>query len=332
VLGAMTTEEKSALLEGALRYHRLLGFPYPAVPSDKRLASEIVRLREYQPSGSTFLAENAGLGVCSAYMPHRFEARNSDADFSALGAFQDDTRLQRALQFSLRQEHPGITRRGLRSSLTALNRTPTNFRPAVAKALVERYSSEGGVVLDPCAGWGGRMLGTLVMGRRYVGIEPNKRTADCLFRLGTRFCEHLRLDRSFVRIVEEQIQSVPLGSVQASFAMTSPPYWGKEVYDPNEVGTSLDEWITTFLHPLFRVVSGLLADGAAFAVNIVDITVDGQIVPLESLTLKAAESHGFFLETTWLMSKASFGDQTKGRSEPIFVFRKNACVPSGTGA
>jgi hypothetical protein len=310
------------LLDQAARYHRFLGFPFPAVPSDKRLASDIQRLRAYGPRGKDLPVENAGLGTCSAYMPHRFEARNNDADFSALGAFEDDARLRRALQFCLRGRAPNLTRRGLRSVLTALNRTPTGFRPAVAKALVESYSPEGGLVLDPCAGWGGRLMGTLVAGRPYLGVDPDKRTADALFRLGSRICEHLHLDRHLVQVIEGPIQSIPRSLAKAAFALTSPPYWVKEVYDGASGIQPLEEWFRDFLCPMFEVTAGLLAEGARFAVNVSDVVVRGKKVALEQLTLEAAKLSGFCLEGSWRMLKASFGEQPEGRFEPIFVFRK----------
>ena len=39
------------------------------------------------------------------------------------------------------------------------------------------------VVLDPCCGWGGRMLGAVTAGKRYIGFEPNEETYNNLIRL-----------------------------------------------------------------------------------------------------------------------------------------------------
>ena len=53
------------------------------------------------------------------------------------------------------------------------------FPPYHARFLVDYYAPKAGpvVVLDPCAGWGGRLLGTLAIPRtdtvRYIGTDPN---------------------------------------------------------------------------------------------------------------------------------------------------------------
>lgn len=313
--------EVGELLEQAVRYHRFLGFPFPAIPSDKRLASDVQRVSAYEPKGKDLPAENGGLGTCSAYMPHRFEARNSSADFSAVGAFWDEVRLRRALRFCLRGKSPNLTRAGLRSALTALNRTPTSFRPAVAGALVRHYSPPGGIVFDPCAGWGGRMMGALVAGGSYVGVEPVSKTVTALYRLGGRLCEHLEVERSRVKLIEGLIQALPDSVLEADFALTSPPYWTKEVYEGRRDRITVDAWVEDFLRPMFEKVRTLLRPGARFAVNIVDVRDGGKDIPLERLTIEAAEASGFGLEAAWRMMKSSFGGQARGRFEPVFVFR-----------
>lgn len=313
--------EVENLLDEGVKYHRFLGFPFPAIPSDKRLASDVSRIRAYEPNGKDLSIDNAGLGTCSAYMPHRFEARNVNADFSAVGAFMDDLRLRKALRFCLRGKSPDMTRKGLRSTLTALNRTPTNFRPVVARTLVERYSPQGGVVFDPCAGWGGRLMGTLAAGRKYVGVEPYTKTADALFRLGGRLCEHLDLDRGYFRIVESPIQAIPDGLVQADMALTSPPYWSQEVYDETRCEGSVESWVKDFLEPLFRKVRTCLRAGSVFAVNISNVQRGRVEIPLETLILKAGEAEGFVFQGSWRMARSVFG-KASAKFDPIYVFRQ----------
>lgn len=319
-VAAMNSVEKEALLRRAFSYHRVLGFPYPAPCSDKRLSSYVRSIQEYLPQGKTLPIENAGLGFCSVYMPHRFEARNKSSTFSAYGAYHDDDYFRKVLRFCLRGRNPSLRRSAVRSSLTALTRTPTQFRPAVAHALVQAYSREGDTVLDPCAGWGGRLMGTLVAGRKYVGVEPSKKTADALYNLGMRLCEYLVVDRGQVRILESPIQVLPSGTVKAHFALSSPPYWDQEIYGEHPEKT-LEQWSEEFLAPMFDRVRGNLLAGGRFAVNIADLKRGTQVVPLEEITLATGERNGFELESAWRMMKSSFGDQPEGQYEPIFVFR-----------
>ena len=48
-----------------------------------------------------------------------------------------------------------------------------NYRPAVARAVIRKFSRAGARVVDFCARYGGRLLGALATDRFYSGIEPN---------------------------------------------------------------------------------------------------------------------------------------------------------------
>jgi len=316
--------DEDALATRCLQYHRFLGFPYVKVPPDRQVLQDLRALQKYQPDGIRCPSCKAGLEICSAYMPHRFKARNCNADFSALDAFFNDTRLLKAVKMCLKSSNGTVTQANLRSALSAINRTPSQFRPAVAKGLVEAFCTIGGTVFDPCAGWGGRMLGTLAVGRRYVGIDRNPETAVALSHLGGRLCELFKIDSSYVEIQQKSFQDVPDGEVRADFAMTSPPYLNREIYpgDP-EFDITVDVWVSEFLLPMFMTVASMLLPGGHFAVNIANLqNRTGGIIPLEDITIKAGLVTGFSLATKWQMQKGSFGKQQAILYEPIYIFRK----------
>jgi len=321
LVASLSPSEKGLLTSNAFFYHRALGFPFPEIPNDALLEREVARVRAYLSNDRVLPADKAGLTFCSAYMPHRFKTRNENADFSAFSAFENDERLRRALAFCLRGEKPGLTRPALRSALTALNRTPTQFRPSVAYALVEAFCPPGETVFDPCAGWGGRAFGTIVSGRRYVGVEPRKETASALYRMGVRLSEFLGLPHAVMRIEETRIQDFVGESGKAGFALTSPPYFTREVYDEGRNVGSLEEWEADFLRPMFTKTRSVLQTGAFFAVNVSDLKTRKDPIPLERLTVEAALATGFTLDSIWRMEKGSFGAQESGRYEPVFVFK-----------
>jgi hypothetical protein len=316
--------ELESLLNTAFTYHRILGFPYPAISSDKRLRSWVEIIQKYTIVDKELPIENAGLGFCSAYMPHRFKAKNADADFTAFDAFWNDDRLMRALRFCVSGRVPNLKRPALRSALTSLNRTPMQFRPAVAKVLVDSYAPLNGLVLDPCAGWGGRFFGTLLAKRRYAGVEPIKLTVDALWRMGSRLCEFLVMDRANFQLFTSTIQAMPDNFVTADMAITSPPYWTKEIYERDSIDISLDQWINNFLDPMFKKVKTCLTRKAAFVVNVSNIKIRDKVIPLENITIDVAAKNNMFLEDTLHMIKSAFGNQPEKRFEPIFIFRQNS--------
>lgn len=322
-VAAMSAGERDALVSRASAYHRAIGFPYPTLPTDTQVRRDLDGLSACRMDGKTVPVNQVGIGLCSAYMPHRFDARNSDADFSAVGAFYDDARLRRALNFCLRGARPGLTASHLRSALTALNRTPGGFRPSVARVLVDALCPADGTVFDPCAGWGGRLLGTVSSGRRYIGVEPFDPTHAALCRLGLRVCGAVGVGVDHVRVIHSTVQGADLTGVHADFALTSPPFWTKEVYDGGaRSGVGIDGWRADFLRPMFHRVGEVLRPGSRFVVHIADVRERGVTVPLERIVSEDGMASGFVLADVWRMEKGSFGKQAGGRTDPLLVFRR----------
>jgi hypothetical protein len=57
----------------------------------------------------------------------------------------------------------------------------TMYRPQMSKMLCDHYSPK--IVLDPCMGWGGRLLGAVASGAHYIGFDPNTETFKNLTRM-----------------------------------------------------------------------------------------------------------------------------------------------------
>jgi len=58
----------------------------------------------------------------------------------------------------------------------------TMYRPTLTKLICNKYA-KCGYVLDPCCGWGGRMMGTVASGANYIGFEPNTKTYNNLLKI-----------------------------------------------------------------------------------------------------------------------------------------------------
>jgi len=310
---------RSELLDRAFRFHRRSGFPYPEIPSDEDLRNAVGSIRKYESVGNDLPITSAGLSVLSGYFPHRFESRNENSDFSAIGAFWDDERFLRALSYLAGSTKPSFTRSAVRGALTALNRTPGQFPPGVAKELVTRFCPPGGRVLDPCAGWGGRLVGTLVAGGRYFGIDASPRTSNALGTLGARLLDYLGRPPEDVEIVCGRAEATLLPAESFDFAMTSPPYWKRERYDAEE-SREYEAWKEGFLSTMIQNVYGALRPGSVFALNVSDYRDSGRVVPLVSDSKDSALRAGFLLETECRMEKHP---SSSSRSyEPMLVFRK----------
>tara|TARA_R110000787_G_scaffold10063_3_gene34518 strand:- start:5330 stop:6274 length:945 start_codon:yes stop_codon:yes gene_type:complete len=144
-----------------------------------------------------------------------------------------------------------------------LNKAITFFKPSTAKHLVQRFTEPGAVVFDPCAGWGGRILGTLSAGRRYVGCDTNPKVkvyADTML--------------SVLNIPEGQgtintcscLEWIP--DYQYDFAFTSPPYSNLEVYEEMVEFVDDDDYFIGFLIPMINTCLNFVKDGCPVAINV----------------------------------------------------------------
>lgn len=128
------------------------------------------------------------------------------------------------------------------------------FRPAIAKWVVSRYSPKVGV-LDFSAGWGGRALACMSLNVPYTGVDTNT-----------------ELQEGYAKLQEYNPTS-PLNMIwkpaeQVAFdfpydmVFTSPPYWKTEVYEHMPEYRSKNEWYEVFLIPvIMKAWDGLLLGG-----------------------------------------------------------------------
>lgn len=147
------------------------------------------------------------------------------------------------------------------------------FPPHVARDLCAKFCARGGSVLDPCAGWGGRMLGISAAGANYIAFEPATKTHRGLRRLWA-FIRLLRPEFiAEVHCLPFEDSSLPPDAFD--FAITSPPYYNTEEYSDEGSNSlrryhSFDEWCRGFFEPLVQKTMVALKGDGVFAINIGD--------------------------------------------------------------
>ncbi len=132
-----------------------------------------------------------------------------------------------------------------------------------SKHVIEMSGKIGGTLFDPCAGWGGRMLGAAAAGWDYYSCDPNKETFDNLQRL-IRFIQ----PKTVTSIQNMPVEDFDLNSIKhVDIVLTSPPYFNLEVYNhtPEQSyykHSTYAEWRDAWLIPLInRCLDKLEAGG-----------------------------------------------------------------------
>ena len=159
----------------------------------------------------------------------------------------------------------------------------TTFMPMYAKSIYEYFG--GKTVLDPCAGWGDRMVGALASTcvKRYLGFDPNTNLVDGYKKIQADFGNKVETEeQSHIKFEgNNEIYSLPfeigekkLGEERFEFAFTSPPFFDYEDYNPEN--PTYTNWYKEFYEPLFVLTEKHLKAKGFFAIHI-DDTSAGKI-------------------------------------------------------
>lgn len=245
-LRALSDETFLDVLPELARQLALVDYHYSY--SEEELKKDWKKLLSYKNS-SFFTASQVrtGMKLCEHFFPNFFDIVNPQG--IGFKNFWNERDLQKVLIWN-RKSHstPYISelRRGI-SFCFGLTKN-TMFRPHLAKMICDYYKPT--IVLDPCAGWGGRMLGVVASGAKYIAYEPNTETY-----------KHLEEVASFLGI-QDKVELYNEDSGKAIFpahdlVLTSPPYYNLEVYSQEETQSenqfdTYEEWLEKWLFPLVQ--------------------------------------------------------------------------------
>jgi len=292
--------------------------PLPA-PTQVEVAHDVDLLKKCPTyfDGSEFRAvSKAGSVLCSKHFLYRWDARYRDQP-SVKQAWYDEKYLRQAISFQLRVGDPVTPIRVFRA-IQAVVLGPTNFRPSLAKAVVEAFAPVGGLVLDPCAGYGGRAAGTLSSGRSYLGVDPNPKAQAAFLGMASDLGREIR----FYNQPFEEFDEPSLG---ADLVFTSPPYYSMERYSDDSTQSwvrykTWDSWLRGFLGPFVKKSWLHLKPRGTFCVNTKDIRFGKNLFPIGGELVRLASEIGFKLEKTLTIPLGRIGKDMK--TEPLFVFRR----------
>jgi tRNA1(Val) A37 N6-methylase TrmN6 len=142
----------------------------------------------------------------------------------------------------------------------------TKYRTITSKAIVEFFQAK--LILDPCTGWGGRLLGTLAAAdTKYVGCEPDPHTAEALREILADPAIPATI-RARGQIIEKPAEVALLEITKMpkfDMILTSPPYFNLEIYTAGEqsIGkwTTWDAWVSEWYKPLILRCLSCLKEG-----------------------------------------------------------------------
>lgn len=195
-------------------------------------------------SGAQF---KPGLKLCHHFFPNFWHIEN-DRGNSFAKCWQDYELMDRVRQWGL-QSMSSLWLSWIRRAvyMQAGLSSSTFYRPHFAKLIINQPT---GHLFDPCAGWGGRMLGTVAAGWTYEACEPNQETYSNLMRLIDFLSIHDQ-----VRIHNRPVESITIPT--SDIVLTSPPYFNLERYNNDNdqcynKWTNYNDWEKNWFIPLME--------------------------------------------------------------------------------
>ena len=195
--------------------------------SDVELRKDWKRLCETTTykTGSQF---KPGMKLCQHFFPNFFEISNIKLNLFEK-CWQNEELMNKVREWGLKSMSK-LWMSWIRRAVYLAGGLPNSsfYRPHFAKQIIETYKPNfEGNLFDPCAGWGGRMLGTVAAGWNYTACEPNKDTYNNLQKLIAFLDIDDRVEIYNMPVEEHKYKD------EADIVLTSPPYFNLEVYDSN---------------------------------------------------------------------------------------------------
>lgn len=291
-------KDNPALLNSVVGYYMQAGFPYFKISNDY-LVKEFDELNKMDSglmwNEDIFRYVTTGNAIFKHFMPHMAEAKYRNS--SPLGNFNNYSLFYKVLEYTLKNKK-SILPDYVYDSLVQLGGV-VGFPCLLAKGIIERFSNENDVVVDPCAGWGGRLLGAMSSGRTYVGFEPWGKTVQGLHDIMNFY----QVNKKNIIINSDFDPKIAPSSCNLIF--TSPPYIDLEVYE-NPIGT--EGW-KSLMEKIFRYAEEAL-------------------VPNGTMVLSLPRSLKLMLPQTTMIEKDPLFWATSARTksiekaEPLFIWKK----------
>jgi len=230
---------------------------------------KLCRTSKYK-SGSQF---KPGMKLCQHFCDNFWHIENTSGQ-SFAKAWQDPVIMEQVRQWGL-QGMSQLWLSWIRRAVFMAAGLPNSsfYRPHFAKQIIGETGLAAGTLFDPCAGWGGRMLGTVAAGWRYRACEPNPDTHANLGRM-MDFLRNIAGAKIDAEIHCQPVETFDLQTLgPVDIVLTSPPYFNLEVYthDPaqsyNQFDT-YDTWRDQWFRPLIKNCLDVLKPEGVSAWNV----------------------------------------------------------------
>ena len=326
IINTYPEEKIRDMIETIIDHYYDVGFPYYEI-DEKKIFSDVNRLKSLDVD-SLLLPDNViqqsmvGLRTVNAFHPEMWSVKCNNAR-TPMEVFNDRELFYVAIRKRIKYSDTKLADYNIRKSLKIFGaQSVSNFRPSVAKFIYKKYTVAGNSVLDPCMGYGGRLLGALCTeGLEYSGVDPNTVTIENNGKMARK----LRGVSYSNPVVTYNMPFEDFDTTQKyDLVFTSPPYFNIEKYSTEHTQSYIkfpdfDSWEEGFLRVLIEHSYDFLNTGGHLVLNVGRLITDSTFDIGTEVFGKKPETYNMRLSK--VMGKGN-KDKISHKLEPIFAWRK----------
>jgi len=227
------------------------GFPFDDLSEEEKMSdwSSLLKAKIEKVDGA-YSWSGRETRLATSFHPHFYSCRKKGR-MSPIEFFESDEDLKRGI-FKILCLYGSVNKSRLREICRNENASSpiNNFPPRVVMALLqEALPGRNDIrLLDPCTGFGGRLLGCAASHKvvLYNGIDMAEKTIDGL-KETEKFLKQVGNEMEMKFICEDCNEAMPRIKDQFDVIMTSPPFLDMEEYEGVEVEHDYKRWIKVFV-------------------------------------------------------------------------------------
>jgi hypothetical protein len=227
---------------------------FPEISTAELLPDVINKISKYDTSvileNDTFRNNCSTIG--NSYLKSKFHSywktKFKKNKYSPVEAWQDDDMMKRIIKYRIGCNNTGeifdFSLHQLIRGMSAIRLTASFFKPMLAAAIYDHllFNKNDPTVIDPCCGFGGRLLGfkSKFPNGKYIGCEPNIETYNELIQL----ISDAKLHNVEIHNCRWEDFNVP---AKYDLIFTSIPYFDLEIYSNPTNYSNFESWENTFI-------------------------------------------------------------------------------------
>lgn len=328
-IAEMSEPEIDEIVKTVVDYYYEQGFPYYEIEVN-HIRREYQHLAYFDVSTLELpdnqLEQNMlGLRTANAFHKGMWSTKCKNA-LTPMDVFSDRKLFENAIRKRIGLSDTKLRPFNIRKSLKVFSgvQSVSNFRPTIAKWVYQKFVPKNGCVLDPCMGYGGRLLGAYTSDiGTYVATDPNKEAYQGNLEM-LKTLKSIDDNGKNIQLFNEPFEDFQ-PNILFDLVFTSPPYFNTEKYS-DQGGTqsyvrfpTYEQWVDGFLQTLISKSFDLLKDGGYLVLNVGEPIIDD--------TLRLARSLFGTPEIYYMRLSKILGNGKKNevshKLEPIFCWKKS---------